>query len=171
MCMTQFHSWLQRRRQHNLSIERRKSANESKVPTPYATPKLFGSPRLARLHQKLFKTSAPSSPQMNHIQIPIQILDDSDPRSQYEHPVRIYFPPLPSPTFHHERTTDINIISSNDDNPDVQIEQTSNLTTTTPILHRKYTSSSSSSSSLKMTTAKERRESFATSNVFNKKCL
>jgi hypothetical protein len=157
--MTQFHSWLQRRRQQHSSSERRKSAIESKVPTPCSTPKLLGSPRLARLQRRIFKQSTSSSPKTNRIRIPVQILDDSDRRSHFEPPVRIYFPPLTPQTARHVHLND---------NQDIQIEP--NLTT--PILHRKYTSSSSSSSSFKITTAKERRESFATAaNMFNNRYL
>jgi len=173
--MTQFHSWLQRRRQQHSSSQRRKSAIESKVPTPYSTPKLLGSPRLARFRQKFFKQSLSpsSSPQSNRTEIPVQILDDSDNRSQYELPVRIYFPPLTPPTTRHVRIIDINTITSNNNDQDIQNEPTSNITT--PILNRKYTSpssSSSSSSSFRTPTAKERRESFAKlSNHFNNRYL
>jgi len=170
MYMTQFHSWLQRRRQQRSSSRRRKSATESKVPTPYSSPTLLGSPRLARLQRKIFKQSSSSSPKTTRTPIPVQILDDSDRRSQFEPPVRIYFPPLTPPKARHVRLNDTNKIISNNDNQDIQIEPISNLTT--PISNRKYTSSSSSSSSFKMTTAKERRESFATSsNIFNNRYL
>jgi len=158
--MTQFHSWLQRRRQQHSAVNRRKSAMESKTSTSSTTPTLLGSPRLARLHQKIFKQSVPLLSQTNSTSIPTQILDDSDNPSQYEHPVRIYFPPVTTPPIsHHVHTTDINIITSKNNNQDIQIEPTSS-------------SSSSTSSSFKMATAKERRESFATlSNIFNKRHL
>ncbi|CAF4538777.1 unnamed protein product, partial [Rotaria magnacalcarata] len=63
MCITQFNTWLQRRRQHQQQQQqqvspkpRRKSAVDSKptkeiLSTP-STPKLLGSPRLARFHQR-----------------------------------------------------------------------------------------------------------------------
>ena len=101
MYLTQFHSWLQRRRQQqNSPLPRRRSDVETKELAP---PKLLGSPRLARIHQKFFKTSAPSSPQISRKEIPIQIADDSDNRSLYELPVRIYFPPFTSPTIRRVR--------------------------------------------------------------------
>lgn len=175
MYMTQFHSWLQRRRQqHSTSEQRRKSAFESKVPTPTSTPtstpKLLGSPRLARLRQKFFKQSpSPSPERTTRIPIPVQILDDSERRSQIELPVRIYFPPSTPPTTRHVRINDANIITTSNENYNIQTEPKSN--STTPILNRKYTSSSSSTSS-KMTTAKERRESFATlSSIFNNRYI
>lgn len=167
--MTQFHSWIQRhRRQHpNSPPKRRKSAIESKVPTPCSTPKILGSPRLARLHQKFFKSS---TPQPSHLSstpmIPLEPLDDSDTRSQYDFPVRIYFPPLTPPTFRHVRIADTDTIISNSNQ---RVQSASN--STTPTCERKYTSSSSGSSSFRITTAKERRESFATlSNVFHNRC-
>jgi hypothetical protein len=152
--MTQFHSWLQRRRQHNSPIQRRKSAVESKE----SIPKLLGSPRLARFHQKIFKTSAPSSPQIACTQIPVQTLDDSDNRSQYDLPVRIYFRPFTSPTSRRVRINESHIATLDNDQDDPP----------TPMFDRKSTSPSS----LKATTAKERRESFVTlSNVFNNRYL
>lgn len=168
MYMTQFHSWLQRRRQQHSSNQRRKSAIESKIPTPCSTPKLLGSPRLARLREKFFTSSPSPSPERTRRPIPVHMLDDSEHRSQIELPVRIYFPPLTPPTTRHVRIKDTNINTSNNDNHDIQIEETSTLTT--PILSRKYTSSNSAS--FRMTTAKERRESFATlSNIFNNRYL
>jgi hypothetical protein len=156
--MIQFHSWLQRRRQHYSPVERRKSATESKVPTPGSTPKLLGSPRLARLHRKIFRASSASSPQTHRTQIPVEILDDSDRRSTFELPVRIYFPPSSPPlTTRHVRITDMNIMTGNNynNNQDISIEPTASNS------NRKY----ASASSLKVTTAKERRESFATSST------
>jgi hypothetical protein len=166
MCVNQFNSWLQRRRQRHLSVERRKSATESKASSPCSTPRLLGSPRLARLHQKLFKSQVPPPSKTDHTSHPTQILDDSDNRSQYDLPVRIYFPPLTPPISRHVRITNVSIETTNNNRQDIDIDQTLNLTT--PIIHRKYSSSSSS----KKTTAKERRESFATlSNMFNHRFL
>ena len=148
MYLTQFHTWLQRRRQQqNSSLPRRKSDVETKVPPP----KLLGSPRLARLHQKIFKTSAPSSPSTPRKEIPIQIADDSDNRSLYELPVRIYFPPFTSPTTRRVRIDENHITTFDNNQEDPP----------TPVFNRKYPS-------YRATTAKERRESFVTlSNLFN----
>lgn len=168
--MTQFHSWFQRHRrqqqhpQRDSSPIRRKSAIETKIPTPCSTPKLLGSPRLARLHQKFFKISAPPpSPQLPLTSSsPLEALDDSDTRSQIELPVRIYFPPLTPPTFRHIRIRETERFISNESQSNV----------TTPMLERKYTSSSSSPSSIRTATAKERRESFATlSNAFHNRYM
>jgi hypothetical protein len=151
MYLTQFHSWLQRRRQQYSPIPRRKSTAESKA----SPPKLLGSPRLARLHQKFFKTSAPPSPQMARTEIPIQILDDSDNRSQYELPVRIYFPPFTSPITRRVRIDENHMATFDNDQEDPS----------TPIFDRKHPL-------FKAPTAKERRESFATlSNVFHNRYL
>ena len=145
MYLTQFHSWLQRRRQHS-PIQRRKSAAESKV----STPKLFGSPRLGRLQQRFFKTSAPSSPQTQRMFMNNEFLDDADRSiSPYELPVRIYFPPSsPSTSARHVRINENILVTSSIDQED--------------LTDRKST--------FPMTTAKERRESFVTlSNVFNRR--
>ena len=154
MYLTQFHSWLQRRRQHS-PVHRRKSTAESKI----STPKLFGSPRLGRLQQRLFKTSAPSSPQTQHAIFSHEILDDTDRCTSLESPVRIYFPPsLSSPsTSRHVRINDNIHMTSDTDQDDLS----------SPLFDRK---SASLSSTFRMTTAKERRESFVTlSNVFNRR--
>jgi len=166
MCVAQINSWLQRRRQQHVSLKRRNSATETKISTPCTTPKLLGSPRLSRLRRRIFKHQSSTSQQADRTPIPVQILDDSDNRSQSDVPVRIYFPPLTAPIARHVRMTDdINIIPSYNDDQDIQIEQTSDLTA-----NRTY--SSSSSSSLKISSAKERRESYITlSNIFNNKCI
>ena len=170
MCATQINSWFRGRRQRHVSAERQPSPTGSTLPTPLSTPKLLGSPRLGRLRQKLFKQQSPSSPKADHTPHLPQTLDDSINRSQYDLPVRIYFPSLTSPISRPVRLTGINMLTTSNDQQDVEIDQTSNLTT--PIIHRKYSSSSSSSPSLKKTTAKERRESFATlSNIFHNKFL
>jgi len=166
MCVAQINSWLQRRRQQHVSLKRRNSATETKISTPCTTPKLFGSPRLSRLRRRIFKHQPSTSQQADRTPIPVQILDDSDNRSQSDVPVRIYFPPSTAPIARHVRMTDdIHIIPSYNDDQDIQIEQTSDLTA-----NRTY--SSSSSSSLKISSAKERRESYITlSNIFNNKCI
>lgn len=154
MYMTQFHSWLQRRRQHS-PVRRRKSTVESKV----STPKLFGSPRLARLQQRLFKTSAPSSPQSQRTTLSNEFLDDADRCTPFELPVRIYFPPSSPSTTRHVRINEKITITSDTDQDDVS----------SSVVDRK---SASLSSTFRMTTAKERRESFVTlSNVFNQRYL
>ncbi len=163
MCMTQFHSWLQRRRQQqqqqqNSSVHRRKSAIESKSNTPScSTPKLLGSPRLARLHQRLFKQhpslriplieeSSLSPPASSSSQ-----LDDSDQHfKKQESPVRIYLPARTSPTTRHVRIIDNEIKTP----PMSKI--------TSPIVNRRKFPS------IKITTARERRESYAAlSNILN----
>ncbi|CAF0886920.1 unnamed protein product [Adineta steineri] len=165
MCAAQITSWLQRRRQQqHPSVPRRKSATETKITIPNLTPKLFGSPRLARLHQRIFRHPTLPTSSTNHTPTSEQILDDSDKRSQCDLPVRIYFPPLTAPTPRRVRIIDVNSIISSNDEQDFEPETLSDLTKRSK--NRQY--SSSSSSSFKMTTAKERRESFATlSNVFN----
>lgn len=167
--MTQFHSWIQRHRrqhhqqqqQHDSPPVRRKSAIESQTLALCSTPKLLGSPRLARLHQKFFKIPVPPpSPQLPLTSLPpLEAIDDSDTRSQIELPVRIYFPPLTPPTFRHIRIQETERFFSQESQSNV----------TTPMLERKYTSPSSSpSTSIRTATAKERRESFATlSNAFH----
>ncbi len=157
MCMTQFHSWLQRRRQQqNL---RRKSAVESKT---NPTPKLLGSPRLARLHQRLFKQH-PSSPITTLIEQPSSPppplpsslssqLDDSDQNfKNQESLVRIYLPARTSPTIRHVR-----IIDNVNKSPCLS-------KITSPIVNRR-----NFSSTIKIATARERRESYAAlSNILN----
>jgi hypothetical protein len=149
MCMTQFHSWLQRRRrQQNL---RRKSTVESKS-SP--TPKLFGSPRLVRLHQRLFKQH-PSSPTTTLIEQPSSLssqLDDSDQNfKNQESPVRIYLPARTSPIIRHVR-----IIDNVNKSPCLS-------KITSPIVNRR-----NFSSTIKIATTRERRESYATlSNILN----
>lgn len=144
MCITQIHSWLQRRRHQSQSQtqshtsprqRRRKSAFDSKMsPSNNATPKLFGSPRLARLHQRFFKAS-PSPVSTDHSMSSSRQTNEFDQQSQIELPVRIYFPPSSLP-----------------------------LEVFTPVTHRKALNT------IKVTTAKERRESFATtSNIFHQK--
>lgn len=146
MYLTQFHSWLQRRRQHS-PVRRRKSTAETKV----SSPKLFGSPRLGRLQQRFFKTSAPSSPQTQRMLMNNEFLDDADPSiSPYELPVRIYFPPSSPSTSsaRHVRINENSLVTSHTDQDDR--------------VNRKST--------FPMTTAKERRESFITlSNIFNQR--
>jgi hypothetical protein len=163
MCITQINSWFHRRRQqqqHSSSVQRRNSAIDSEIPTPCSTPKLFGSPRLARLHQRIFKHQHSPSP-TDHTQLQAELLENASNHSQYDLPVRIYFPPLTSPTSRHVRIVENCLFTSNDGD-DIQSEQT------TPIINRKY----SSLSSFKITTAKDRRESFATmSNIFNHRFL
>jgi hypothetical protein len=171
MCMTQFHSWLQRRRQqYHLSVPRRKSAVDSKPnkelrSSPCSTPKLLGSPRLARLHQRIFKHHpSPTSP-LPPTEFPFlppppppsqppppQTLDDSDQyfRKQ-ESPVRIYLPACTSPTTRHVRII----------NNEIKTPPMSKIPS--PIITRR-----NFSSSIKMTTAKERRESYAAlTNILN----
>ncbi|CAF1226596.1 unnamed protein product [Adineta steineri] len=171
MCMTQFNSWLQRRRQQHLSVPRRKSAIDPKTNkemklSPCSTPKLLGSPRLARIHQKIFKQQNPPpiSPSASPIEIPLSesfmelppaslspFLDDSDEQFQkQEHPVRIYLPARTSPATRHVRITDVNIIS---DNNNIKTPPMSKITS--PVILRKNLTSSIK------TTARERRESFA----------
>ena len=150
MCVSQFHSWLQRRRQQqphpttNLPRRRRKSALDSKSPSQM-TPTLLGSPRLARLHQRIFKPQSSSS---SHEQSPLPKqtpTDEFSHRSQFDLPMRIYLPPLTSPISRRIRTT-----SSNTSRTE---------STPTPTMPKK-------------STAKERRESFATTpNVFNRRYL
>jgi hypothetical protein len=163
MYMTQFHSWLQRHRQqyHHPSVFRRKSAVDSKtnkdlLSSSCSSPRLLASPRLARLHQRLFKRhtspsssvllkefpSSPSSP----------LLDDSDQQfKKPESPIRIYLPVRTSPTTRHARIIDNKIKTP----PMSKI--------TSPIITRRYFSSS-----IQITTAKERRESYAAlSNILN----
>jgi hypothetical protein len=180
MCMTQFNSWLQRRRQAHPSVLRRKSAVDPKtVSSPCSTPKLLGSPRLARLHQRIFKQQAPPSPPMPsseppslppklhtelsssplsfHRELPplsSVLLDDSDRHfQQRELPVRIYLPARTPPTTRHVRINDTN---------DHHIPSPPMSKITSPIINRRNLPSS-----IKMTTARERRESFAAmSNVF-----
>jgi hypothetical protein len=160
MCMTQFNSWLQRRRQQqHLSVPRRKSAVDSKTnkdikPSPCSSPKLLGSPRLGRLHQKIFKQH-PSLPPLeisstSLIELPLLPSPFSDDSDQYFHrqepAVRIYLPARTSPTTRHVRITDNNNIKTP---PMSKI--------TSPVLNRRNLSSS-----MKIPTVKERRESYTT---------
>lgn len=150
MCVSQFHSWLQRRRQQqppphpttNSPRRRRKSAIDSKS-SSQMTPTLLGSPRLARLRQRIFKPQSSSS---SHEQSPLSKqtpTDEFSHRPQFDLPMRIYLPPLTSPISRRIRTT-----SSNTSRTE---------STPTPTMPKK-------------STAKERRESFATtSNVFNQR--
>ena len=159
--MTQFNSWLQRRRQHHESVPRRKSAVEPKTNKDIpSSPKLLGSPRLARLHQKIFKqhpsssTSTPSEiPSTSLTEIPLlssTLSDDSDQQFiKQETAVRIYLPARTSPTIRHVRITDNNNI--------IKTPPMSRITS--PILTRRQLSSS-----MKITTTKERRESFTSSS-------
>ncbi|CAF4667829.1 unnamed protein product [Rotaria sp. Silwood1] len=167
MCINQFNAWLQRHRHPHSCKTMRKPIIESEVETSCFTPTLFSSPRLSRLHQRIFKHHSQRLQKIDHNSKPLEILDDSDNRSQRELPVRIYFPPLTSPISRHVRITDIDILKSTHDNHDIKIHQTLDYLAT-PIINRKDSSSSLS----KLTTAKKRRESFATSsNTFNKRCL
>lgn len=161
MCMTQFNSWLQRRRQH-LSVPRRKSAIEPKTNkesklSPCSTPTLLGSPRLARLHKRIFKPHpSPVSPPAAALPIEIsslsEPLDDSDEYfRRQECPVRIYLPARTSPITRHVRITDT----------EIKTPPMSKLTS--PIITRRNLSSS-----IKPTTARERRESYALlTNILN----
>lgn len=147
ICMTQFNSWLQRRRQQHLSEPRRKSAidpkpNKDTKSSPSSTPKFFSSPRLARIHQRIFKPH-PSSP--SPLESPL--LDDSDEQfHKLEHPVRIYLPGRASPSTRHVRITDTT--SANNSPPTLA-------KITSPISARRQVPSALKS------TARERRESFA----------
>ncbi|CAF1352487.1 unnamed protein product, partial [Adineta ricciae] len=175
LCIAQINLWLQRRRQIHISTQRRNSTTESKI----STPKLLGSPRLARLHRRLFKNPTTSTPPPLRDQTSVlePLIDDSDNQSLGDLPVRIYFPPLSAPVTRRVRITDINTIiyshDSYDDDEEEEFEQISQ-----PRIsfdnERKHPSRSSttSSSSFKIATAKERRESYATlSTVFNNRCL
>ena len=155
-CMSQFHLWMQRRRQQQQQQEqlqakkprvqfstekrqRRKSATETKVGTP---PTLFGSPRLARLHQRFFKSSMP---------------DDSSDPSSTDISIRVYLPPFSSPVSRHPT------LLNNSTSSSFQGQDHSNESMMTPINDRKWVASSS-----RPITAKERRESFASmSNAYN----
>ncbi|CAF0893415.1 unnamed protein product [Rotaria sordida] len=142
ICMTQFNSWLQRhRQQRHSSLPRRKSATDSKttkeiISSACSTPKLLGSPRLARIHQRIFKqnlsSSSPLSPSLLEtpqlIELPSlllsssssspppssQVFDDSDERFQKQEPqVRIYLPARTSSMIRHVRITEKNIMKDN----------------------------------------------------------
>ncbi len=159
MCMTQFNSWLQRRRQHHQAVPRRKSAVVPKTNKDIpSSPKLLGSPRLARLHQRIFKqhpsssTSPPS--EISSTEIPLlssTLSDDSDQQFiKQEAAVRIYLPARTSPIIRHVRITDNNSI--------IKTPPMSRITS--PILTRRQLSSS-----MKIPkTTKERRQSFTTSS-------
>ena len=152
MYISQINSWLQRRRrQQQSSISRRKSTTEPDPSESHVTtPKLLGSPRLARLHQRLFKQQPPPSPSVQH-----HAADDSDHRFQCELPVRIYLPPLSSPLSRPKHHAGIHPIRSSNDDPDRSTDPSS--AQATPMLTRKEPS-----------TAKERRESFVLmSPMFN----
>ncbi len=172
MCMTQFNSWLQRRRQQqHLSVPRRKSAIDSKTnkdlksSSPCSTPKLLGSPRLARIHQRIFKQHPfPISSSSSHIELPPEpvvelplssspLLDDSDEQFQKsEDPVRIYLPARTTPKIRHVRMTDVNMITDNN----IKTPPMSKIAS--PIITRRNLTSSITTTT---TTARERRESFA----------
>jgi len=175
MCMTQFNSWLQRRRQQqqHLSVPRRKSAMDSKSNkgsrSPPSTPKLLGSPRLARFHHRIFKqhpspTSpvaptefpsllSPSPPPPPPTTTTTITLDDSDKHfKMQESPVRIYLPARTSPITRHVRIT-----------TDNQIKTLPMSKITSPIINRRNISSS-----INIKTVKERRESYAAlTNILN----
>ncbi|CAF1494604.1 unnamed protein product [Rotaria sordida] len=164
MCVNHFQTWFQRRQHPHSCKIRRKSIIKSKDETSCLTP-IFHSPRLFRLHERIFKHQSQPLQQIVHISKPLETLDDSDNQSQYELPVRIYFPPLTTPIPRHVRNTHIDIVKSTNDNHDMNIEQTFNHSIT-PITNRK------DSFSFQLTTAKKRRESFATlSNIINSRCL
>jgi hypothetical protein len=170
--MTQFNSWLQRRRQQqHLSVPRRKSAIDSKTnkdlksSSPCSTPKLLGSPRLARIHQRIFKQHPfPISSSSSHIELPPEpvvelplssspLLDDSDEQFQKsEDPVRIYLPARTTPKIRHVRMTDVNMITDNN----IKTPPMSKIAS--PIITRRNLTSSITTTT---TTARERRESFA----------
>lgn len=163
MCVAQINAWLQRRRHTQFPVKRVPPIVETKPITPCSTPKLFGSPRLARLRQRLFKQTVSAPTRMQPIPVCSPFGDDSDDRSQYDLPVCIYFPPLSAPTVRRVPLIDTSAIASSNDDDD-EFEHASPLTLS--IAHRKYTSSSTlSSSSFKIITAKERRESYATSST------
>jgi hypothetical protein len=162
MYMTQFNSWLQRRRQQNRSLIRRKSTVDSKptrelISAPCSTPTLLGSPRLARLHQRIFKQH-PSSPSLVPVtELPLLLptppfLDDSDQHFKtQESSVRIYLPAQTSSITRHVRMN----------NNEIKTPPMSKITS--PIINRR-----NSTSSIKITTAKERRESYAAlTNILN----
>ncbi|CAF3176811.1 unnamed protein product, partial [Rotaria sp. Silwood2] len=145
ICMTQFNSWLQRHRQQHSSLPRRKSAADSKTNTKElissacSTPKLLGSPRLARIHHRIFKQNLSSSlplssshsgsPQLMELPsssstLPLppsslsQVFDDSDEHFQKQEPqVRIYLPARTSSIRRHVRITDNNIMTDNNFKP------------------------------------------------------
>ena len=94
LCFNQFNSWLQCHRHQPASTPRRKSTTETKILTPCLTPKFLNSLHFTRLHQRIFKYQASSSPQIERTTKPAVTLDDSDNLSQSEPPVRIYFPSL-----------------------------------------------------------------------------
>ncbi|CAF3386314.1 unnamed protein product [Rotaria socialis] len=165
-CINQINSWFQRHRQQqqqpqNSSKTEQKSSIDTKVKPPYLRPTLFGSPRLTRFRERLFHQHCQNLPELNHNPIPLDLADDSDNRSQYDVPVRIYFPRLATSISRHVRITDADILTSTNE---MNTEQSFNLTT--PTSHRE--------DPLKPRTAKEKRESFATlSNASNNnnKCL
>ncbi|CAF0769244.1 unnamed protein product [Adineta ricciae] len=163
MCMTQFNSWFQRRRQQHLSESRRKSAvdpktnKDSKI-SPCSTPKFLGSPRLARIHQRIFKQHpSPVEPLIESPSFSSPLLDDSDEQFQkIEHPVRIYLPARNSPSTRHVRITDATSVVENNNNNNNNNNATPPMSKiASPILQRR-----NFTSALK-TTARERRESFA----------
>ena len=161
MYMTQFQSWFQRRRQQQQQQQqppRRKSAIE---------PKLLGSPRLARLHQRIFKahqTLSPPPPPLplllpppapltdSHLLSSSTVLselsDDSDRSFQkQESPVRIYLPAKLSSVTRHVQ------IAHNTETPSLP----SMPKITSPIINRRNLSS----------TGQERRESFVILSSIN----
>ena len=156
MCVTQFNSWLQRRRQPP-SQPRRKSAidpktNKEIISSPCSTPKLLGSPRLARLHQRIFKQPPspvePSPPTELPLLSSSPFSDDSDQHFQKQEPlVRIYLPARTSPTTRHVRITDINITTTTNTKSPPMSKIAS------PIIRRRNLSTS-------IKTTEERRESY-----------
>ena len=167
ICFSQFQSWFRRRpqqssiQQTNLVKPRRKSAIETKSRKEVltaSTPKLYGSPHLARLHRRIFKqqlwsaASAPASPTSELLPpLPLSHLDDSDENfPPKEIPVRIYLPAQTSPTTRHVRIVDN------------AIKPPSLSKITSPIINRR-----NPPSSMKTPTAQERRESFATTSSTN----
>lgn len=164
--MNQLNSWVQRHRQQSSSKAERKFSAGSKTESQCSTPTLLSSPRLARLRQRLFKHHSQTLAEPDHPPIPLDIVDDSDNRSQYDLPVRIYFPPLTAPMARHVRITDNDLLTSSKDSNETNIEQLSDFTT--PKSKRREFLSSI----LKSTTARQRRETFARfPNSLNNKCL
>ncbi|CAF2000486.1 unnamed protein product [Rotaria magnacalcarata] len=176
MCITQFNTWLQRRRQHQQQQQqhvspkpRRKSAVDSKptkeiLSTP-STPKLLGSPRLARFHQRIFKKNTshsppPSSPvslelqslllpRLTELHVPSpEPLDDSDEQFQQQHEpqVRIYLPARTPSIIRRVRITDNPTVADSNFKPP-PMEKISS-----PILTRRHLQSA-----MKQETTKERQ--------------
>ena len=155
MYISHINSWLQRRRRQPSSISRRKSTTDPDASgSRMTTPKLLGSPRLARLHQRLFKQQPPSPPVQHHAESR-HATDDSDYRFQSELPVRIYLPPLSSPLSRPAHYGGIHPTRPPNDTLDRCTDPSS--AQATPMLTRREPSS-----------AKERRDSFVLmSSMFN----